>query len=98
MDEFKKVDRKLAEQFAELFFGRKIEMVDSPLAEFVFLEGVISFKVFKNYGRVGEPSYPFEFPFGQVAINGYVVAGVLYADDKDKKDKKYIKNILGEAG
>ena len=92
MEEFKKVDKKLAEDFAELFFGRKIDMVKSPLDEFVFQEGVIRFKVFKNYGRVGETSYPFEFPFGQLAVNGYVVAGVLYADDKDKKGK-YIKSI-----
>ena len=36
VDEFKKVDRKLAEEFAAMFFGRKIEMVNTPLDEFTF--------------------------------------------------------------
>ena len=91
MDEFKKVDKKLAEEFAAMFFGRKIEMVNTPLDEFAFEEGVLRFNVFKNYGREGETAYPFEFPFGQLTLNGYVIAGVLFA--KDKKGKKVIEFI-----
>jgi len=94
VDEFKKVDRKLAEEFAAMFFGRKIEMVNTPLDEFTFEEGAIRFKVFKNYGREGEKSYPFEFPFCQVAVNGYVVAGLLLAEDK--KGKNILQSILND--
>lgn len=62
MYEFKKVTKEQAEEFAEMFFGRKIEMVNTPLDEFTFEEGAIRFKDFKNYGRECEKSYPFEFP------------------------------------
>ena len=72
------------------YYGENESLVKA-LDEFAFEEGVLRFNVFKNYGREGETAYPFEFPFGQLTLNGYVIAGVLFA--KDKKGKKVIEFI-----
>lgn len=92
-DEFKRVTEKQAQEFAAAFFGEEVKPSLRAADEFVFERGVVKFKVFNFYGREGEYYvYPCEYPFGQVTINDYVIAGVLFAKVKGKNEIRLILN------